>query len=86
MCLPPTYLFPLDYTFAYVLHRYCVVIVNMLGNGVSTSPSQMGGLKGWGWPSVLDNVRLQTRLLDYLGVTVVQLAFGYSMGAMQVRI
>uniref|UniRef100_A0A7S2W453 AB hydrolase-1 domain-containing protein n=1 Tax=Rhizochromulina marina TaxID=1034831 RepID=A0A7S2W453_9STRA len=68
----------------------CVVVVNMLGNGRSTSPYtagqglKFGGLKAWPWPSIEDNVRLQKRLLqEELGIAHVDMIFGYSMGAMQ---
>jgi homoserine O-acetyltransferase len=64
-------------------HRYFIVVVNLLGNGVSTSPSH--GL-GTDFPvvSIADNVRLQARLLrEELQVRELALAVGHSMGAIQ---
>jgi homoserine O-acetyltransferase len=67
--------------------RYLIVIPNMLGNGVSTSPSNRPDLKrGHRFPLVTlyDNVRQQARLLfDELGVQEIALACGWSMGGMQ---
>jgi len=63
--------------------RYLIVVVNLLGNGVSTSPSH--GL-GADFPvvSIADNARLQARLLrEELGVRELALALGHSMGAIQ---
>jgi homoserine O-acetyltransferase/O-succinyltransferase len=67
--------------------KYCVVIVNMLGNGLSTSPSNT---EGWGvaeqghWFTHWDNVRLQARLvLEHLRIESVALVYGWSMGAQQ---
>lgn len=60
---------------------YCVLIVNLLGNGLSTSP---GGAE---YPpsgtTICDNIRLQALLLDSLGIREVACIYGYSMGAMQ---
>lgn len=69
-------------------NRYCVLIVNLLGNGLSTSPSanadpsnvQEYPARG---TSVCDNVRLQALLLDSLGIQELACIYGYSMGAMQ---
>ena len=45
--------------------RYCVIIVNLLGNGMSSSPGDEGfPCQG---TSICDNVRLQALLLDSLG-------------------
>ena len=63
--------------------KYFIVIVNLIGNGVSSSPSH--GL-GADFPNVTiaDNVRLQYRLLtEVYGVTKLALAVGHSMGAVQ---
>jgi homoserine O-acetyltransferase len=64
---------------------------NMLGNGLSTSPSTLSANDPASAPSApfplitaADNVRLQHALLtQHLGVSCVALAYGYSMGAMQ---
>src|SRR5437762_3090968 len=66
--------------------RYFIVVPNMLGNGESTSPSNAAdSVRGSAFPLVTihDNVRLQRRLLDELGVTAVQLVVGWSMGGQQ---
>ncbi len=61
--------------------RWFILIPNMLGNGVSSSPSNYGGT----FPNVTvaDNVELQHRLLTSLGVRQIALVYGWSMGAMQ---
>ncbi len=63
--------------------RYFVVIPNMLGNGLSSSPShQAPGT----FPSIclFDNVMLQHRLLrEKFQVERLKLAVGFSMGAQQ---
>lgn len=56
---------------------------NMLGNGLSTSPSTCGLRAAYPLVSIADNVALQRRLLRSLGVERVALAYGYSMGATQ---
>ncbi|MEQ8660330.1 MAG: alpha/beta fold hydrolase, partial [Gammaproteobacteria bacterium] len=67
--------------------RWCIVIPDMLGNGLSSSPSNTGGAQhGAGFPhvSLRDNVYLQRRLLvEVLGVERVRLVLGWSMGGMQ---
>lgn len=75
--------------------KYCVVTVNTLGNGQSTSPPALGDYVGSAPPGVHarhattvgDNVVLQARLLrEEFGLPVstpLALAFGFSMGAQQ---
>ena len=68
------------------LDRYCVVLINMIGNGASSSPSNTAApFDGPRFPlvSVHDNVKAQRQLIDHLGVTRVRLAAGYSMGGLQ---
>jgi homoserine O-acetyltransferase len=62
--------------------RHFIVIVNLLGNGESSSPSNHPST---GFPalSLLDNAALQWRLLEHLGVERLALAVGWSMGAQQ---
>ena len=67
--------------------RYFIVVMNLLGNGLSCSPStakppfDKGRFPG---VTILDNVRLQHRLvIQELGVRRIQLAVGHSMGAQQ---
>ncbi|MGC4086695.1 MAG: alpha/beta fold hydrolase [Polyangiaceae bacterium] len=62
--------------------RYFVVIVNMFGNGLSTSPSH--GVAGSWAVTHHDNVAAQLRLLrDVFGVERLALVYGWSMGAQQ---
>jgi homoserine O-acetyltransferase len=67
--------------------RYFIVVPNMLGNGISSSPSNTPHPLGQGrFPSVTiyDNVRFQHRLLtEVLGIETLALAVGWSMGAQQ---
>jgi homoserine O-acetyltransferase len=65
--------------------KYFIVIVNLLGNGESSSPSKHATQGGAKFPrvSLLDNVNAQWRLLEQLGVERLALAFGWSMGAQQ---
>eukprot|EP00913_Durusdinium_trenchii_P001097 g1005.t1 len=57
-------------------NKYCVIIVNLLGNGMSSSPGDEGfPCQG---TSICDNVRLQALL-----ITKLAMIYGYSMGAMQ---
>jgi len=68
--------------------RYFIVVPELLGNGVSSSPSNHPSLRSWAeFPriSIRDNVRLQLRLLDEVfGTRRLKLAIGWSMGAQQV--
>ena len=64
--------------------RYCIVVPNMLGNGLSSSPSNTG--MGPGFPPVshADNVALQAAMLDdHFAGADIALAVGWSMGAQQ---
>ena len=66
--------------------RWCIVIVGMFGNGVSSSPSHGGmGLAEQGWVvHHADNVAAQLRLLqERFGVSRLPLIYGWSMGAQQ---
>ncbi|HZH05066.1 MAG TPA: alpha/beta fold hydrolase [Lautropia sp.] len=67
--------------------RYFIVIPNLFGNGLSSSPSNMP------WPDVgsryphvtyYDAVHVQRRMLEEIwGIKKVALVYGWSMGAMQ---
>jgi homoserine acetyltransferase len=67
---------------------YCVVIVNLLGNGLSSSPSHLrdgkGSMRDYPMSTIYDNVVLHERLLrEVIKVDApLALIFGYSMGAM----
>jgi homoserine O-acetyltransferase/O-succinyltransferase len=67
--------------------RYFVIIVNMFGSGVSSSPSNsVPPLDRGRYPNVTlaDNVRMQHRLVtEVFGISKIALAFGYSMGGQQ---
>ena len=65
--------------------RYFILLVNLFGNGESSSPSNhphQGGVK---FPrlSLFDNVRAHWQLLEALGVSKLALVYGWSMGAQQ---
>ncbi|MGR3270953.1 alpha/beta fold hydrolase [Thalassococcus profundi] len=67
--------------------RYCIVIPNQLGNGLSSSPSTLPDPFSFGRApafSHLDNVAAQNRLLtEVLGVDRIALIYGWSMGGQQ---
>ncbi|MGB7415701.1 MAG: alpha/beta fold hydrolase [Thermosynechococcaceae cyanobacterium] len=61
-----------------------VIMPNMLGNGLSTSPSNCeAATKPGFYFTHYDNVRVQAELLDYLGIERLALIYGWSMGAQQ---
>lgn len=67
--------------------NYFIVIPNMLGNGLSSSPSNMPEpYNASRFPNVTayDNVRVQYRLIsEKFGIERVKLVTGWSMGALQ---
>lgn len=67
--------------------RYFVIIVNMFGSGISSSPSNAAPPFDRGhFPNVTltDNVRMQHRLLaEVFGIQKVALVYGWSMGGQQ---
>lgn len=66
--------------------HWFIVVPNLFGNAVSSSPSRAApGQGGADFPhvTVQDNVRCQHSLLQHLGVRRVALALGWSMGALQ---
>lgn len=67
--------------------RYFIVIPNMFGNGLSTSPSNIATPYDRGrYPGVTpyDNVMVQRRLMrDVFGVERVKMVYGWSMGGQQ---
>jgi homoserine O-acetyltransferase len=67
--------------------RYFIIIPNQLGNGLSSSPSNLAEPFGAGRSPVFthwDNVHAQERLLrERFGVTKLALAYGWSMGGQQ---
>jgi homoserine O-acetyltransferase len=66
--------------------RYFIVVPNMFGNGLSSSPSNHPTQAGADFPRVtlFDNVVCQKRMLSELWrIERVRVAFGWSMGAQQ---
>ncbi|MEM1256450.1 MAG: alpha/beta fold hydrolase [Cyanobacteria bacterium P01_H01_bin.21] len=61
-----------------------VIMPNMFGNGLSTSPSNCEAAKKPGFYFThYDNIRAQAALLDSLGIKQLALVYGWSMGAQQ---
>jgi homoserine O-acetyltransferase len=67
--------------------RFYIIVPNVLGNGLSSSPSNSPApLDGPSFPpvTVYDNVRCQHRLVtEHLGIEHLRLVVGFSMGAQQ---
>ena len=65
--------------------RHCIVVVDALGNGLSSSPSNSAEQAGPHFPrlTIRDMVASQRRLLDHLGVRRLHAVVGASMGGMQ---
>jgi len=65
--------------------RWCVVVVDALGNGLSSSPSNSARQPGASFPrfTIRDMVESQRRLLDHLGIDRLIAVVGASMGGMQ---
>ena len=67
--------------------KYFIIVPNMFGNGLSTSPSNTPA--PWNGPrfpkiTAYDNVRQQHRLVtEKFGIEKVKLVTGWSMGALQ---
>jgi len=67
--------------------HWCVVVPDMLGNGLSSSPSNSApSQSGPAFPriTIADNIALQHRLVvDHLGARRIPLVVGFSMGGQQ---
>jgi homoserine O-acetyltransferase len=67
--------------------QYFIVVPNMFGNGLSSSPSNTPAPQGraaFPGVTVYDNVMCQHRLVrEHLGIAHVRLVVGFSMGAQQ---
>jgi len=67
--------------------KYFIIIPNLFGNGLSSSPSNVGepyGATDFPLITLSDNVRAQHRLLaEVFGITRIALVYGYSMGGQQ---
>ena len=66
--------------------RYCVIVADAIGNGLTTSPSTSRLQPGEAFPRFVlrDMVESQRHLLDHLEVGVLHAAVGASMGGMQI--
>ncbi len=63
--------------------KYFVIVINLLGNGLSSSPSNTNG-SHFPTVTVADNVRLQKRLVaEIFDIDHLELVMGHSMGAAQ---
>src|SRR5713101_760907 len=67
--------------------KYCIIVPNMFGNGLSSSPSNTPPpLDRAAFPNITlyDNVVCQHRLVtEHLGIDRIKLVVGFSMGAQQ---
>jgi homoserine O-acetyltransferase len=67
--------------------KYFIIVPNLFGNGLSSSPSNaLQPFDGSRWPhfTVADNVRIQHRMvIEVFGVERLALACGWSMGGIQ---
>ena len=66
--------------------RWFIILPNLFGNGLSSSPSTSPALRGAAWPQITvhDAVGVQHRLLtEQFGITQVHAVYGWSMGGMQ---
>ena len=67
--------------------RYCIIVVNQIGNGISNSPHNINGAQAMAnFPRIQigDDVRAQHKLVtEQFGITRLALVFGGSMGAQQ---
>jgi homoserine O-acetyltransferase/O-succinyltransferase len=66
--------------------RYFIVLIDLLGNGLSSSPSNTPPFADGPYPDVtyFDAVSVQRRMLRELwGIETIALVYGWSMGAMQ---
>jgi homoserine O-acetyltransferase len=62
--------------------RYCIVVPNLFGNGVSSSPSTAA--QAFPLVTIYDNVSVQHRLItEVLGISAFELVIGFSMGGQQ---
>ena len=66
--------------------KYYIIIPNMFGNGLSSSPSNTPApFDGPRFPRITleDNIRAQKQLIDSFSIEEIQLVIGWSMGAQQ---
>jgi len=67
--------------------KYCIILPNQLGGGLSTSPHNIDGshaMAGFPYVSIGDDVVAQHKLLtEHFGIQELQLVTGWSMGAQQ---
>ena len=65
--------------------RFCVVVADAIGNGLTASPSTSARQKGTAFPrfTIRDMVASQKALVDHLGIARLHAVIGASMGGMQ---
>ena len=66
--------------------RYCIIVPDQLGNGVSSSPHNtpnLDSMRDFPALDIADDVRAQHQLCESLGITELALVTGWSMGAQQ---
>jgi homoserine O-acetyltransferase len=64
--------------------RYFIIIPNLFGNGLSSSPSTMADRANFPGVTLYDNVQCQFRLItEQFGIEQIALVLGWSMGAQQ---
>jgi homoserine O-acetyltransferase/O-succinyltransferase len=62
--------------------QYCIVVPNLFGNGISSSPSTVSS--AFPLVTIHDNVTVQHRLVSKeLGISAFELVIGFSMGGQQ---
>ncbi|MCD6076173.1 MAG: homoserine O-acetyltransferase [Ramlibacter sp.] len=66
-------------------NRYFVIVPNLFGNGLSSSPVEQGGrAEAWSDFTIHDNCAIQHRLVtEVLGIERLALVWGWSMGGQQ---
>jgi len=68
-------------------NKYFIIVPNLLGNGLSSSPSNMeipSDKNSFPLITIYDNVRIQHHLMMYkLGIKKIALVTGWSLGALQ---
>ncbi len=65
--------------------KWFIVVPNLIGNGLSISPSHSPHRYAGQFPhvTIYDNIHCQKKLLDFLQVKKIKLTLGWSMGAIQ---
>jgi homoserine O-acetyltransferase len=64
-------------------NKYFIIIVCLIGNGQSSSPSNMTNIEQFPEITLYDNIQAQYQLIKSLGINKIKLVLGWSMGAQQ---